>query len=296
MKTRIIILSGILSFCLIVFSGCDKKEQAPETEPEIKNPEIELSSSQIDVKAEGGEYSISYKLSNPLEGEHVKALCSVDWISEFNYDQQDMISFTVSSNSEKDNREAEIQIDYPGLQSKVSFSVLQSATPILTVGPEKNIAAPAAGAKITLTVAHNIDYKIVIDDEWIKQNDADRKYAEDVVSFSILANETSDSREGSILFISSDEKLSQEINIMQEGAVKNVLDNPDEYFLPMIEALGKVYEESGVAEYEESLGHTPKDTFPGFWTFETGKELFFMTGYLNGWEGTFYLLFLKSVF
>lgn len=74
-----------------------------------------------------------------------------------------------------------------------------------------------------------------------------------------------------------------------------VLDNPDEYFLPNIDILGKEWEKTGGEQWELDHGHT-KDgsSMPGFWIFKTGMKLFFMTGYMNGWEGTIEEAVLKS--
>ncbi len=69
----------------------------------------------------------------------------------------------------------------------------------------------------------------------------------------------------------------------------------DEYMLPFIKGLGtnKVEE---MEAYEKSMGHV-KDarSLPGFWMFKTNKELFFMTGYMNGWENTFDEAVLKTL-
>ncbi len=74
-----------------------------------------------------------------------------------------------------------------------------------------------------------------------------------------------------------------------------VLDNPEEYFLPMIAILGKPMDPDGFTYEEETMGHTrdPKSV-PGFWMFQTHKTLFPLTGYMNGWEGTIDEAVLKS--
>ena len=57
-----------------------------------------------------------------------------------------------------------------------------------------------------------------------------------------------------------------------------------QYFLPMIAAL-KTDDIDAMEAYEAGLGHE-KDprSAPGFWTFFTKKEMFFMTGYMRGWD------------
>lgn len=73
-----------------------------------------------------------------------------------------------------------------------------------------------------------------------------------------------------------------------------LLSDPEEYFLPMIAGLGKG-DEKAMEAYELGLGHE-KDSrsLPGFWMFHTNKKLFFMTGYMNGWEGTLDEVVLKT--
>lgn len=76
--------------------------------------------------------------------------------------------------------------------------------------------------------------------------------------------------------------------------ISEILADASQYFLPMLEAL-TTDNVKGVEEYEASLGHTKNaQSMPGFWIFDTGKELFFKTGYMNGWEGTIIEVVLKS--
>ncbi len=74
-----------------------------------------------------------------------------------------------------------------------------------------------------------------------------------------------------------------------------VLNDANEYFLPNIDILGKNWEAEQGEQYELNMGHV-KDSrsMPGFWMFTTGKKLFFMTGYMNGWENTIDEAVIKS--
>ena len=290
MKTKHILMTCALILGCGAFIACQEKE---ENKPEVKNPEIKLSASVVEALPEGGTYSIGYTLTNPTEGVSIDASCSADWISAFTFDETGKISFTVAANDGKENRETEVQIVYPGIDPSPKFSVLQAAPYIFSVTPEEDVNMPAEGGNVSFTVAHNVDYTVKVDVEWIKQDNGTKAYSEEKVSFTVLANDTAEERSATITF-SANDSIEIKINVKQAGANLNPLDDPDEYFLPMIDALGMVYEESGIAEYEASLGHTPDSQFPGFWTFKTGKKLFFMTGYLNGWEGTVNEVILKS--
>lgn len=74
----------------------------------------------------------------------------------------------------------------------------------------------------------------------------------------------------------------------------DLLLDASQYFLPFLEALG-TDNVAGIEEYEANLGHQ-KDSrsVPGFWTFFTEKEMFFMTGYMNGWDMKVNEVVLKS--
>lgn len=67
-----------------------------------------------------------------------------------------------------------------------------------------------------------------------------------------------------------------------------------EYFLPCLEVL-RTDDVAKMEQYETALGHAkdPK-SLPGFWTFVTHKGLFFMTGYMNGWDQKINEVVLKT--
>ena len=92
----------------------------------------------------------------------------------------------------------------------------------------------------------------------------------------------------------------QRIDLSQASWTKEapkdpVLDNPEEYFLPMVGILGKPMEPDGFTYEEKTMGHkrNPK-SMPGFWMFDTGKTLFPLTGYMNGWDGKIDEAVIKS--
>lgn len=63
-----------------------------------------------------------------------------------------------------------------------------------------------------------------------------------------------------------------------------LLKTATEYFLPCLGVL-QTDHVAEMEQYETALGHTKNpNSLPGFWTFFTHKGLFFMTGYMNGWD------------
>lgn len=73
-----------------------------------------------------------------------------------------------------------------------------------------------------------------------------------------------------------------------------LLQDASEYFLPMLAAL-KSDDVEAMEAYEQALGHTKNpNSLPGFWTFYTHKTFFFMTGYMNGWDGKINEVVIKT--
>lgn len=202
---------------------------------------------------------------------------------------EDKVLFEVKANETSDSRKAVITFTSKDGKLEQKVTVSQAEKSVIIVTPNENVEVPAQGKTLDFTVSHSCDYSINISCDWIKQ-DVTRTIVEDKVSF-IVSENTEAERIGTITFSSKDGAIVQNIDIKQ---LASMLNDPSEYFLPFMDALGMIYEESGAEEYELSLGHVAKDVFPGFWTFTTGKKLFFMTGYLNGWEGTVNEVILKS--
>lgn len=74
-----------------------------------------------------------------------------------------------------------------------------------------------------------------------------------------------------------------------------VLEDKSEYFLPNIDIIGKGWAEGKGDEYEKSQGHTKSPmSVTGFWVYETGKKLFPLVGYMNGWDAKINEAVLKS--
>lgn len=76
-----------------------------------------------------------------------------------------------------------------------------------------------------------------------------------------------------------------EVNLSSaQWQLDSVLDNPDEFFLPCIAVLGKPMDPTGF-QYEQEMGHNADPrSMTGFWVFNTGKNLFNLSGYMDGWD------------
>ena len=100
----------------------------PDTEePEQSLPEL-IATAPDQVSALGGSASISYSVTNPVDGVSVTAKTNVSWITDFTYTDNNVI-FNVAEN--KGNaREADVTLEYTGATSvivKVSQAASQSS-------------------------------------------------------------------------------------------------------------------------------------------------------------------------
>ena len=88
--------------------ACDP--DAPEPQPEVKDPVLKLTSdATINVAAEGSEVEVTYTLENAKQGVEFTAECDDEWISNFTYGET--IKFEVAAN-DGDAREAKVTFKY----------------------------------------------------------------------------------------------------------------------------------------------------------------------------------------
>ncbi len=81
-------------------------------------------SSEVSVTYEGGTTTVSYSVSNPVEGETLSAVVDADWVSAVVGD--DVVTLTVSENTDYSSRSATVTLSYAYAQD-VTVSVVQDA-------------------------------------------------------------------------------------------------------------------------------------------------------------------------
>lgn len=93
-------------------------------------PSIQLGETEITISSEGGEVSLDYSLENPRDGASitVEPVNPVDWVSDINVFQEGVISLSVAENDSEQQRKAEFQITYPGIEENIFFTILQEAS------------------------------------------------------------------------------------------------------------------------------------------------------------------------
>lgn len=115
MKTNhIAALMAFISCLPLCINSCDHENLTEEiTELNL------LSDKTVNIEAEGGKYSISYELINPVADTKLEIICEAEWISILEKNDTDIV-FEASANTDVDTRTASIDVFYGDL----SFSVI----------------------------------------------------------------------------------------------------------------------------------------------------------------------------
>lgn len=111
------VLYSVLAIAAASFMyGCQK--------PMAESPAIELEPTKVTVPAEGGEFSVSYKVVNPAEGARLEIdEPDVDWVKRFAVSDS-RITFQVDKNDTEFQREVTVPVAYSGAAGK-DFTIIQ---------------------------------------------------------------------------------------------------------------------------------------------------------------------------
>lgn len=115
-----IICICILSCCTALFSCTSEEKPEPPTPDDGKdttvvteNPAIEITTQGIvEIAAEGGDYSISYAITDPMEDGRIYAECPADWITGIDCSSEGTVTFSAAANETEEERSATITISY----------------------------------------------------------------------------------------------------------------------------------------------------------------------------------------
>lgn len=104
---------------LLFASSCEKPIEQPD-------PTLTLSQTEVPVPADGGTYSVAYKVTNPRDGAEVSVEeATNDWVTEFEVTGNN-INFVVAANEALEQRSVDVTVSYPGATEQV-FTIVQSA-------------------------------------------------------------------------------------------------------------------------------------------------------------------------
>lgn len=104
-----------------VLSACNEDQKTAE-------PKLTLGQTEVTVSVEGGEYSVTWEVENPIEGTlpAVKQQDGTGWVSDFRTDEGTIL-FTVAANESEASRECVVTVTYPSAP-ETSFTIVQSGT------------------------------------------------------------------------------------------------------------------------------------------------------------------------
>lgn len=95
----------------ILLTGCEqpKNEELPPTE----EPKVELTvQNNLEMPAEGGSFTITYSIVNPVDGGIISAEPAEGWIHDFNYDNEGEITLVADANTVDEERSQVINVIY----------------------------------------------------------------------------------------------------------------------------------------------------------------------------------------
>ncbi|MBQ1280207.1 MAG: exo-alpha-sialidase, partial [Bacteroidales bacterium] len=121
MKKLLLIISLLMPATIAI--GC-KHNDTPTEEPIVEKPVINIPKNEIYAALEGGTYSISYTISNPIEDGKLEIGDIPEWIDNVNV-TEDEIEVSVLANEKNINRSATMSASYTGAEKDASVKVFQ---------------------------------------------------------------------------------------------------------------------------------------------------------------------------
>lgn len=104
------LICAIASILMLSLAGC-KKEEPVQTVPVLTPTGEEI----ISVPADGGDYSITYKLDDPVDGGYIQVSFTGnddEWIFDVDDEQIGTVSFSVNPNTGTEPRNATLTVSY----------------------------------------------------------------------------------------------------------------------------------------------------------------------------------------
>ena len=114
---------ALLLVAVVAIVACDNND-----EPVVpaEKPVVELSGDVVEAEANGGSYSLSYTITNPVEEAVLSVVSDQEWVSDITVAAED-ITFVVAANDAAEERTATLTVKYPEAEAQ-SFVVKQQGT------------------------------------------------------------------------------------------------------------------------------------------------------------------------
>lgn len=196
---------------VITLRGNDLREEVTVYQAGSE-PAILLSQKEYTVPSDGETIQVELKSNTSYK----VVMPDVPWITEASTRAFSAYThyFTVAVNESYDARTAEIYFvdEENGLQEKVTVTQVQKDAIVIA---EDEYTMDAEGGRLEFTVNANVDFKIDIDADWIRQIVATRGLVERALIFEVDGNNADESRKA-IITLKAD-GFSQVITVVQRG-------------------------------------------------------------------------------
>ena len=207
-ETKVVVAYGELSFEVAVKQA--GKAEAPKT------PEFNLTSDDVmEFGQDGAIGTITFELVNPVAGVEIAVKSNQSWVKNLTVREADgEIAFEVEANTGA-AREAKITATYGMLEFKVTVKQVEYVAPdpeLIIDGADEEFEAAGDSGVIEFHVKNavaGVEATATSNVEWITINSV----ANDVVNFTVAANETEAVREGVITVAYGE--IAQEVKIKQ---------------------------------------------------------------------------------
>ncbi|MBQ8366863.1 MAG: BACON domain-containing protein [Alistipes sp.] len=119
--------------------------------PDKEAPTLEINENLVSVSNKGGEYEITYTLTNPNDTDELVATCEANWVHDFDYSIDGTVLFTVDANETTESRIVYLNLEYGKAKDKVTIS--QSGLGQEEVVYEFDIKYDIDGPYVTMNVS-----------------------------------------------------------------------------------------------------------------------------------------------
>lgn len=218
-RFNLIVLS-LLSAAMLV--SCDKLEDIFGTEENPDKPQIEINTPEILSATDGDSSTIMFSATENWTAEILNSR-SDGWCSIYPTSGnagEATITVTTQPNDTPDERSASIIIKAGSVSKTVKVSQKQKDAIIVA---KEQYSIGSKGGQIVIEAESNIDFDVVISNDWIKQITT-RSLQSKSYTFEILQNTDKKDRQGFVKFVSQDETISQTVYINQSCANGNTED------------------------------------------------------------------------
>lgn len=213
---------GAIIFVIVGLSSCKKEIVGPDNNPETPDTpasEYIVSNLSMSIPAEGGDCSFSFKTTDTWTASVINGRAD-GWLTfspTSGMSGNVTVMVTASKNEGYEDRSATLRI--VSGKNTTDLLITQKQKDALLVNATK-YEVPEDGGDVSIEVKSNVNYDYTLEDAdgWLTENTAKTRAMETrTLSFVVAPNESTDRREGRIVF--TDGNLKEVVSIYQ-GAAK----------------------------------------------------------------------------